>query len=81
LPAEKVPVEQERLQQLWQFLTDIITLADVAAWILMDGYNGYQPPLGIIPGLHNPGLDVIAKAYQPRFQELSALRLNKVIEA
>ncbi|KAL2828354.1 hypothetical protein BJY01DRAFT_228499, partial [Aspergillus pseudoustus] len=81
LPAEKVPAEQERLQRLWQFLTDITTLADIAAWILMDGYKGYRPPSGIVPGLHNPGLDALAKAYQPRFQELSVLRLNEVIKA
>ncbi|KAL3490615.1 hypothetical protein BJX62DRAFT_251832 [Aspergillus germanicus] len=87
LPPDQVAAgERERLQQLWQLLTDITALADVGVWIFMDTYKGYRAttPLGgagIVPGLHNPSIDALAKAYQPRLGELSVSRLNEVIRA
>ncbi|KAL3463674.1 hypothetical protein BJX64DRAFT_256700 [Aspergillus heterothallicus] len=82
LPADKVPTERERLQQLWQFLTDITITADVGIWMLMDGYKGFRPPPeGIVPGLYNPNLDASARAYQPRLHELAESRLKEVMEA
>ncbi|KAL3450268.1 hypothetical protein BJX65DRAFT_270481 [Aspergillus insuetus] len=85
-PDQEVAAEErERLQQLWQLLTDITILADIGVWIFMDTYKGYRATIpggaGIVPGLHNPGIDALAKAYQPRLAELSASRLNEVIQA
>ncbi|KAL2861829.1 hypothetical protein BJX68DRAFT_223360 [Aspergillus pseudodeflectus] len=84
LPPDQVTAEERgRLEQLWQLLTDITALADVGAWIFMDTYKGYRatPGAGIVPGLHNPDIDILAKAYQPRLGELSVSRLNEVIRA
>ncbi|KAJ0421548.1 hypothetical protein BJY00DRAFT_311860 [Aspergillus carlsbadensis] len=83
LPADKVDAERERLQELWQLLTDITALADVGVWIFMDRYKGYTAPAGrrIVPGLHNSDIDALAKAYQPRLAELCGARLNEVMRA
>jgi hypothetical protein len=86
-PDQEVAAEErDRLQQLWQHLTDITALADVGVWIFMDTYKGYRATApsggaGTVGGLRNPGIDALAKAYQPRLAELSVSRLNEVIQA